>query len=104
MIMKLIEHWEILVGMITTFFAYLGGKKIKTIEEKRASSDALTSMQLAYNNFVKDVDSRYDDMRLEMNSLKDEVIQLRKENTDLRRELREWEAKYYKLKKQLDEA
>lgn len=102
--MKLIEHWEILVGMITTFFAYLGGKKIKTIEEKRASSDALTSMQLAYNNFVKDVDSRYDDMRLEMNSLKDEVIQLRKENTDLRRELREWEAKYYKLKKQLDEA
>lgn len=104
MIMKLIEHWEILVGMITTFFAYLGGKKIKTIEEKRASSDALTSMQLAYNNFVKDVDSRYDDMRLEMNSLKDEVIQLRKENTDLRRELREWETKYYKLKKQLDEA
>lgn len=101
---NIIEHWQILVGMITTFFAYLGGKKIKTIEEKKAGSDALTLMQLAYNNFVKDVDSRYDDMRLEMNSLKDEVIQLRKENTDLRRELREWETKYYKLKKQLDEA
>jgi hypothetical protein len=99
---KLIEHWEILVGMITTFFAFLGGKKLKTIEEKKASSDVIVSVQKLYDNLVKDVDDRHSEMRLEMSTLKDEVLQLRKENSELRKELREWELKYYTIKREFD--
>lgn len=99
---RLLEHWEILAGMVASFFAYLGGKKIKRIEEKKAGSDAVSSMQLVYDNFVKDIEQRYVDMKKEMQSLKDEVHQLRIENDKLRKELRNWELKYHSLKKEYE--
>ena len=109
--MRLIEHWEILVGMVTTFFAYLGGKKIKAIEEKKAGSDAVASMQVVYDSFVKDIDERYKqmkaehvDMKQEMLTLKTEVVQLRKENHELRKEVVVLRNENAQLRKDLNNA
>jgi regulator of replication initiation timing len=98
MIKNLINHWEAMTGVVGIVVAYFSGRRIKRIEEKKASSDAVSSMQLVYDNFVKDIEQRYVDMKQEMQSLKDEVQQLRIENDKLRKELRTWEKKYYSLK------
>ena len=98
----LMENWQILAGMFASVVAFFGGQKMKSIEEKKANSDAVLSMQTVYDNFVKDIESRYREMRDEMQHVKDEVIELRKENSELRKELRVWENKYNSLKKQFD--
>jgi hypothetical protein len=75
---------------------------MKSIEEKKANSDAVLSMQTVYENFVKDIEGRYADMREQLQEVKTEVVQLRKENSELRKELRTWERKYYDLKAEFD--
>lgn len=98
----LIENWQIIMGIIGSSVAFITGRKMQTIEEKKANSDAVLSMQTVYENFVKDIEERYREMREEMQHVKSEVIQLRKENSELRKELRVWENKYNKLKSDFD--
>jgi predicted nuclease with TOPRIM domain len=98
----LMENWQVLLGIFGSIIAFFGGQKMKSIEEKKANSDAVLSMQTVYDNFVKDIEGRYREMRDEMQHVKDEVIQLRKENSELRKELRLWEKKYYDLKSEFD--
>lgn len=82
--------------------AFFSGQKMKSIEEKKANSDAVLGMQLVYDNFVKDIENRYADMRDQMQEVRNEVILLRKENGELRKELRTWERKYYDIKNEFD--
>ena len=98
----LIENWQIIIGLIGSGIAFLTGRKMQTIEEKKANSDAVLSMQTVYDNFVKDIEDRYIEMRKEMQHVKNEVIQLRQENSELRKELRVWENKYNKLRSEFD--
>ena len=98
----LIENWQIIIGLIGSGIAFLTGRKMQTIEEKKANSDAVLSMQTVYDNFVKDIEDRYIEMRKEMQHVKSEVIQLRQENSELRKELRVWENKYNKLRSEFD--
>lgn len=98
----LIENWQIIMGIIGSAVAFLSGRKLKTIEEKKANSDAVLSMQTVYDNFVKDIEARYREMKDEMQHVKSEVIQLRQENSELRKELRVWETKYAKLRGEFD--
>lgn len=90
------------MGIIGSAVAFLSGRKLKTIEEKKANSDAVLSMQTVYDNFVKDIEARYREMKDEMQHVKSEVIQLRQENSELRKELRVWENKYNKLRSEFD--
>lgn len=96
------ENWQIMIGLIGSAIAFITGRKMQTIEEKKANSDAVLSMQTVYDNFVKDIEARYREMRDEMQEVKNEVIQLRKENSELRKELRVWENKYNNLRKEFD--
>ncbi len=96
------ENWQILAGIGGSIIAFFGGQKMKSIEEKKANSDAVLSMQTVYENFVKDIEGRYADMREQLQEVKTEVVQLRKENSELRKELRTWERKYYDLKAEFD--
>jgi archaellum component FlaC len=98
----LIENWQIIMGIIGSAIAFLTGRKMQTIEEKKANSDAVLNMQLVYNNFVKDIEERYRELKDEMGHVKSEVIQLRQENSELRKELRVWENKYNKLRAEFD--
>jgi len=98
----LIENWQIIMGIIGSAIAFLTGRKMQTIQEKQANSDAVLSMQTVYNNFVKDIEERYRELKDEMGQVKSEVIQLRQENSELRKELRVWENKYNKLRAEFD--
>ncbi len=98
----ILENWQIMIGLIGSAVAFITGRKMQTIEEKKANSDAVLSMQTVYDNFVKDIETRYREMRDEMQEVKNEVIQLRKENSELRKELRIWENKYSKLRAEFD--
>lgn len=98
----LIENWQVILGIIGSAVAFLTGRKMQTIQEKQANSDAVLSMQTVYNNFVKDIEERYRELKDEMGHVKNEVIQLRQENSELRKELRVWENKYNKLRAEFD--
>ena len=98
----ILENWQIMIGLIGSAIAFITGRKMQTIEEKKANSDAVLSMQTVYDNFVKDIEARYREMREEMQHVKNEVIQLRQENSELRKELRIWETKYSKLRAEFD--
>lgn len=100
---KLLEHWELLLGLITSFFAFLGGKRMKRIKERKAGSDAVSSMQIVYDGFVKDIEARYQVMKSEIDELKNEVILLRKENAQLREEVHQWQIKYYRIARNNEE-
>lgn len=98
----LFDNWQLIIGAFGTLAAWFGGQKMKSIEEKKANSDAVISMQGVYDSFVKDVESKYSEMRTEMNEVRKEVIELRKENTELRKQLSFWENKYNSLRKEFD--
>ena len=98
----ILENWQIMIGLIGSAIAFITGRKMQTIEEKKANSDAVLSMQTVYDNFVKDIEARYREMKDEMQHVKSEVIQLRQENSELRKELRVWENKYNKLRSEFD--
>lgn len=98
----MIENWQILIGIFGSVAAFFGGQKMKSIQEKKANSDAVLSMQTVYENFVKDIEARYREIKEEMSHVKKEVIELRAENSELRKELKFWENKYNSLKKQFD--
>lgn len=98
----MIENWQILIGLFGSVAAFFGGQKMKSIQEKKANSDAVLSMQTVYDNFVKDIEARYREIKDEMSDVKKEVIELRAENSELRKELKFWENKYNSLKKQFD--
>lgn len=98
----MIENWQILIGVFGSVAAFFGGQKMKSIQEKKANSDAVLSMQTVYENFVKDIEARYREIKEEMSDVKKEVIELRAENSELRKELKFWENKYNSLKKQFD--
>ena len=103
------ENWELLAGIFTSIFAFFGGKKLKKAGEKKATSEALETMQKTYDTFVIDFRERYSEIKEELKTYRDEqtalrneITQLRHENTDLRRELKDWEGKYVKLKKEFE--
>ena len=98
----MIENWQILIGVFGSIAAFFGGQKMKSIEEKKANSDAVLSMQTVYDNFVKDIEARYREIKEEMSDVRTEVVALRKENSELRKELRVWENKYNTLRKEFD--
>jgi len=103
------ENWELLAGIFTSIFAFFGGKKLKKEEEKKATSDALTSMQSTYDTFVQDLKERYDELkeeqrhfRSELIFYKEQIVELQKSNRELLKELKTWELKYTKLKSEFD--
>lgn len=109
MINLISENWQALLGVFGSVVAFFGGRKLKKAEETRSTSDALTSMQSTYDTWVNDFKSRYDELKDELKQYRDEqltlrqeIVQLRQENNDLRKELKDWEGKYTKLKKEFE--
>ena len=105
-----------IVSIITTlfgggsFYAYYVEKNKRKIEEKQLSSDALKSMQDAYDKFTEDSLKRYEDLSIEVQDLKKKLTevttQLSKEKQNyaiLREEHDNLKISYNKLKKDFDE-
>jgi len=83
-------------------FAYFGGRKMKTLDEKKAGSDALNSMQNAYNEFVIDQKERYQEIKEELNYVREELKSVKEESKTLKEEVKTWKGKYNSLKRQFD--
>ena len=105
-----------IVSIITTlfgggsFYAYYVEKNKRKIEEKQLSSDALKSMQDAYDKFTEDSLKRYEELSTEVQDLKKKLIevttQLSKEKQNyaiLREEHDNLKISYNKLKKDFDD-
>ena len=105
-----------ILSIITTlfgggsFYAYYVERNKRKIEEKQLSSDALKSMQDAYDKFTEDSLKRYEDLSTEVQDLKKKLIevttQLSKEKQNyatLREEHDNLKISYNKLKKDFDE-
>lgn len=88
---------EFIPEIITAAIAFFGGglleRKRKKAEIKTAQSDAILSMQNAYNHFVEDSKQRYDDLKSEVERLKNELSRVEKF----------WKNKYQSLKKEFED-
>ena len=105
-----------ILSIITTlfgggsFYAYYVEKGKRKIEEKQLSSDALKSMQDAYDKFTEDSLKRYSELSGEVEKLKEKLLtvtsQLDKEKQNyinLKLEHDNLKISYNKLKKDFDE-
>ena len=105
-----------IISIITTlfgggsFYAYYVEKNKRKIEEKQLSSDALKSMQDAYDKFTEDSLKRYSELSEEVEKLKQKLLtvtsQLDKEKQNyinLKLEHDNLKISYNKLKKDFDE-
>ena len=104
------------ISIITTlfgggsFYAYYVERNKRRIEEKQLSSDALKSMQDAYDKFTEDSLKRYSELSEEVEKLKEKLLtvtsQLDKEKQNyinLKLEHDSLKISYNKLKKDFDE-
>jgi len=64
------ENWGLLTGAITSVAAYFGGKKMKEISEKKANSDALSSISDLYDKLVLQMNERFQEQEDEIKKLK----------------------------------
>ena len=105
-----------IVSIITTlfgggsFYAYYVERGKRKIEEKQLSSDALKSMQDAYDKFTADALKHYEELSAEVEDLKKKLIevttQLSKEKQNyatLREEHDNLKISYNRLKKDFDD-
>jgi mevalonate kinase len=109
MVNFLTDNWQILAGLFGSVIAFFSGKKIKKAEENKSTSEALASMQQTYDTFVGDLRERYNELKEEMRFIKEQQLQdrleikeLQNRNRELSRELKVWEEKYMKLKKEFE--
>jgi flagellar capping protein FliD len=67
------ENITLLTGLISAIFAYFGGKKMKAIEEKKANSEALSSISALYDKLVEQMDEKFTQMNAEMSDLRKQL-------------------------------
>lgn len=80
------ENWQIissLLGIGTTggIIGFFSGKKKRESDLKQSESNALKTMQSAYDTFTADTNERY-------NYLREELKEVKKENINQRQDLR----------------
>lgn len=95
-------NWDNIVLVFGGVGAYFGGRKMKKIDERKAGSDAVVSMQTAYNEFVLDQKERYNELKDELNYVRGELKHVKEESKSLREEVRSWKTKYNSLKNEFN--
>lgn len=95
-------NWDNIIIALGGVGAYFGGLKMKSINEKKAGSDAVISMQAAYNEFVIDQKERYTELKEELNYVRSELKLVKEESRDLKEEVKSWKTKYNSLKREFD--
>lgn len=86
----LLENWLALISTISIPVAWIfGGKQAKKVEIKKASADAVATMQGVYDEFL----SHYKDRMAEVMN---EVITVKTANIELQRQFNEIQLQYAK--------
>ena len=90
-----------------SLFAYVTERKKRKIERKNLATDALKSMQDAYDRFTEDANERYNEIKLEKEELKKRLAKVTKQLNEERKKhdslVGKERKRYYKLKQELDE-
>jgi len=104
------ENWQAITGIVGSVIAFLGGRKLKQSEQKSKESNALQSMQKTYDKWTDDTNKQIDILRSELQDVKKENIAqredlraLHKDNRSLHHQLTALTNENNELKKQLNE-
>jgi hypothetical protein len=86
----LINNWVALVSTLSIPIAWIfGGRQAKKVEVKKASADAVATMQGVYDQFLTDYKDR-------MNEVMNELVTVKNSNIDLQRQFNEIQLQYAK--------
>jgi len=86
----LINNWLALVSTISIPLAWIfGGRQAKKVEVKKASADAVATMQGVYDQFLTDYKDRMTEVMTELTTVKNS-------NIDLQRQFNEIQLQYAK--------
>lgn len=95
------ENLPAIITGILGLSAWIFEKRKKNAEIQEVESNALSSMQQAYDKFVADSNRKFDEMKAELELSRKEVAQSRIEVQELKAEIEEWQAKYERVLKEL---
>lgn len=83
----LLENWVALVSTISIPIAWIfGGKQAKKVEIKKASADAVATMQGVYDEFLSHYKERMAEVMSELNFVKDHNRELQKQFNNMQLE------------------
>jgi len=86
----LINNWLALVSTLSIPIAWIfGGRQAKKVEVKKASADAVATMQGVYDQFLSDYKDRMTEVMAELTTVKNS-------NIDLQRQFNEIQLQYAK--------
>jgi hypothetical protein len=86
----IINNWLALVSTLSIPIAWIfGGRQAKKVEVKKASADAVATMQGVYDQFLSDYKDR-------MNEVMTELTTVKNSNIDLQRQFNEIQLQYAK--------
>jgi cell shape-determining protein MreC len=75
----IIENWKDLCGTFGLIISFFAGKKMNSIKEKQADSDALSGIQVVYDKFVEQTNKKFDEMEQEIKVVKSELNQYKQQ-------------------------
>jgi len=110
----LTRNWEIILGIsgvVATPIAWVfGGRQSKNIEIKKASTDAVSSMQSIYDSFLEDYRNRMTEVIIELTTVKATNTELQKQFNELHLQYakeiersQNWEKLHAELKRRYDD-
>ncbi len=93
----LLENWLAVVSTISIPIAWIfGGKQAKKVEIKKASADAIATMQGVYDEFLSHYKDRMNEVVVELNIVKKSNIDLQNQFNEIHLQLaKEVEASRY---------
>ena len=70
MIDKLLDSSGVIATILTGIIAFFGGKKMRSIDEKKANSDATEGIGRVYEKFAEQTERKFDQMDSELKEVK----------------------------------
>jgi len=70
MIDKLLDSSGVIATILTGIIAFFGGKKMRSIDEKKANSDATEGIGRVYEKFAEQTERKFDQMNSELGEVK----------------------------------
>ena len=84
----LVDNWLTLMGFLSAPVMYFfGGKQAKGVEIKKASADAVATMQSVYDEFLSHYKDRMSDVLAELTTVKNSNIDLQRQFNEIHLQL-----------------
>lgn len=106
-----LENWLAIVSTLSIPIAWIfGGKQAKNVEIKKASADAVATMQGVYDQFLTDYKDRMNEVMSELSAVKAHNRELQNQFNKIQLDYahesqtsNDWKQKYYDIKLYCDQ-